>query len=91
MWASYRAARPDWLSALVKLVHLIVSGRTARAALPVAALVGTVLSVVNQGATIWSGTWDGWTWVRVAANFATPYVVASVGYAKASQLGPRSP
>ena len=59
---------------------LVLRGRTARTALPVAAVVGTVLSLVNQGSTILSGAAGTSTWIRVAVNYAVPFVVASIGY-----------
>ena len=59
---------------------LLARGRTARKALPVAAIVGTVLSLVNQGCVIVGGTATASTWVRVAVNYAVPFLVASVGY-----------
>ncbi|PKV94036.1 methyltransferase family protein [Amycolatopsis echigonensis] len=59
---------------------LVVRGRTARTAFPVALVVGTVLSLVNQGTTIVADTGTTSTWVRVAVNYAVPFIVASVGY-----------
>jgi hypothetical protein len=46
----------------------------------VALVVGTLLTIVNQGAIIVHGDQTSLTWVRVAANYAIPYVVASIGY-----------
>jgi SAM-dependent methyltransferase len=62
---------------------LVARGRTARTACPVAVVVGTVLSLVNQGSTILSGTATTSTWVRVAVNYAVPFIVASMGYLSA--------
>lgn len=59
---------------------LVLRGRTAHTAFPVAIVVGTVLSLVNQGSTILAGTATTSTWVRVAVNYAVPFIVASVGY-----------
>ncbi|MPZ83188.1 MAG: methyltransferase domain-containing protein [Actinophytocola sp.] len=62
-------------------VLLVARGRTARTGFPVAAVVGTVLSLVNQGTVITDGTATGSTWVRVVVvNYAVPVIVASVGY-----------
>ncbi|TDO29872.1 methyltransferase family protein [Kribbella sp. VKM Ac-2527] len=61
-------------------VLLVVRGRTARKALPVAAVVGTVLSLVNQGSVIAGGATTSGTWVRVAVNYLVPFLVASIGY-----------
>jgi hypothetical protein len=59
---------------------LVARGRTARRALLVAAIVGTVLSLVNQAQTVLSGTSTTGAWVRVAVNYAVPFIVASMGY-----------
>ncbi|WP_072690413.1 nitrate/nitrite transporter NrtS [Rhodococcus marinonascens] len=59
---------------------MFVRGATARTAVPTAAVVGTVLSVVNQGSIVVDGTADGGTWVRVLVNYLVPFCVASVGY-----------
>ncbi|MBB2497677.1 class I SAM-dependent methyltransferase [Amycolatopsis echigonensis] len=59
---------------------LVLRGRTARTAFPVALVVGTVLSLVNQGSTILAGTATASTWIRVAVNYTVPFIVASVGY-----------
>lgn len=59
---------------------LVLGGRTARKALPIAMVVGVVLSAVNQGDVILAGDSTTGTWIRVAINFVVPYVVASVGY-----------
>lgn len=61
-------------------VLLVVRGRTARKALPVAAVVGTVLSLVNQGSVIAAGAPSTSTWIRVAVNYLVPFLVASIGY-----------
>jgi len=61
-------------------VLLVLRGRTARKALPVAAVVGTVLSLVNQGSVIADGATTPTTWVRVALNYLVPFLVASIGY-----------
>jgi SAM-dependent methyltransferase len=61
-------------------VLLVVRGRTAAKALPVAAVVGTVLSLVNQGSVIAGGAATSGTWVRVAVNYIVPFLVASIGY-----------
>ncbi|HYO05173.1 MAG TPA: nitrate/nitrite transporter NrtS [Mycobacterium sp.] len=59
---------------------MFVRGATVRTAGPTALIVGTVLSLVNQGAVIEGGHGDGGTWVRVVVNFVVPFCVASVGF-----------
>ncbi|MBD8057163.1 nitrate/nitrite transporter NrtS [Rhodococcus ruber] len=73
----------------VEAAALFARGRTVRTAAPTAAVVGTVLSLVNQGTVITDGHADGGTWVRVAVNYLVPFCVASVGYLGARRV-PRS-
>jgi hypothetical protein len=57
----------------------ILTGRTRHVAVPVAAVVGTLLLAVNQGSRLMSGDLDVATILRAVANYAIPYVVSSVG------------
>ena len=66
---------------------MFVRGATLRTAGSTALLVGTVLSLVNQGATVANGQGDGGTWVRVVVNFVVPFW-ASVGYISARRVRP---
>lgn len=75
-------ARPVWTRPADAVV-LVLRGRTARVAVPVAAVVGTVISVVNQAEVIISGHPTGMTWVRIVVNYIVPYIVASVAYLSA--------
>lgn len=75
------ASRPQtpW-STYPQALALVARGATIRVAGRVALLVGTILSGVNQGSVIAAGH-SGWvTWLRVAVNYATPFIVASAGY-----------
>ncbi|NJP42383.1 nitrate/nitrite transporter NrtS [Streptomyces sp. PRB2-1] len=65
---------------------MLLHGRTARVALPVAAVVGTVLSSVNQAAVIASGHTTAGTWIRVGVNYLVPFLVSSYGYLTARRL-----
>lgn len=67
-------------------VMLFLRGRTARTAAPVAAVVGTVLSAVNQGDAVLGGGAGTVTWVRVAVNFLVPFCVASIGFLSACRV-----
>jgi len=49
--------------------------RTSRIAL----VVGTLLTLVNQGTLIVSGDATALTWLRCAANFLIPLVVSNLG------------
>jgi C4-dicarboxylate transporter len=75
-------SRPAWTRP-IEAVSLVARGRTARVAVPVAAVVGTIVSLVNQGDVVLAGQASGITWVRVAINYLVPYIVASVAYLSA--------
>ena len=70
---------PTW-STRIDGCRLILRGVTFRTCSRVALVVGTVLSVVNQGAIIAAGDATRMTWVRVAVNYLIPFLVSSVGY-----------
>lgn len=67
---------------------LFLGGRTARTAAPVAAVVGTVLSAVNQGDVLLGGDAGPSTWVRVGVNYRVPFLVASFGFLSARRVPP---
>ena len=70
-----------------EMTALFVRGTTLRPCLPVAAVVGCVLSAINEGARIASGH-PGWpTWVQVGLNFLVPFLVSSYGYLTAQTAG----
>ena len=88
-WASSREtssrSRPSWRAPHEALV-LICSGRTKGTAGPVALVVGTLLSAVNEGSVIVGGDVTGTTAIRVATNYTVPYLVASIGYLTACRI-----
>lgn len=63
----------------------IATGRTRRAAVPVALVVGTLLVALNEGAVIIDGHIDAAVIWRAVLDYIVPYVVSSVGYLKAVQ------
>ena len=80
-----RPPRPQWRTARQAAV-LVLRGHTAATAGPIAALVGTVLSAVNEGATIVAGHPGPVTWLRVATNYLIPFLVSSAGWLSACRL-----
>jgi hypothetical protein len=60
-------------------VRLLLSGATARTCLPVALVVGTVLSLVNQGDVVAQGMAGGVVVLKVLANYAIPFLSSSTG------------
>jgi hypothetical protein len=63
-------------------------GVTWRTSVPVALLVGTLLSAVNQGAAIAGGDSTAGVWLRVVFNYAVPFVVSSAGFLAAARVRP---
>jgi len=62
------------------ILRLMFSLPVARPALKVAAIVGTVLNVVNNGEQFWAGQQvDLW---HVALNYLVPYFVSSYSAAR---------
>lgn len=57
--------------------RLFVRGATVAAAARIALVVGTWLSLLNQGRAIADGNPP---WVKIGLNYMTPFLVASLGY-----------
>lgn len=75
---------PTSWSRSTEALALFLRGRTARTAGPTAAIVGTLLSAVNQGYLLAAGDADAGT--RVAVNYLVPYTVASIGFLSARRI-----
>ena len=56
-----------------------------------ALVVGTILSLVNQGSVVAGGLATPATWVRIAINYVIPFCVASFGYLMACRRPRNSP
>jgi len=76
---SQRKNVPPW-STPIDGCRLILRGVTFRTCARVALVVGTILSVVNQGEVILDGDATPMTWARVAVNYLIPFLVSSIGY-----------
>jgi hypothetical protein len=70
-WVTYRQA-----------LRLFVRGVTMRSAARITLVVGTWLSVMNQGGQILDGRLP---WVKVFLNYLTPFAVSSLGFLAASR------
>jgi len=76
---------PSW-SRAGEAIRLFARGTALRPCVPVAAVVGCVLSAINEGTRIAAGR-TGWTtWVQVGLNFVVPFLVSSYGYLTAARL-----
>ncbi len=58
---------------------LLLCGATARTCLPVALVVGTLLSLVNQADVVLRGAADATVWAKVLANLVIPFLTSSAG------------
>lgn len=56
---------------------MFLRGATLASATRIAAVVGVWLSLMNQGDSIFDGEPP---WAKIALNFLTPFVVASLGF-----------
>jgi hypothetical protein len=80
---------PPW-SRPGEAARLLARGVTVRPCLPVAAVVGCVLSAINEGPTV-AASRAGWlTWVQIGLNFVVPFLVSSYGYLAASRVAGRT-
>lgn len=76
---------PPW-SRPGEAIGLFARGMTLRACVPVAGVVGCVLSAINEGTQLASGDAGLLTWVRAGLNFVVPFLVASYGYLTAARV-----
>ena len=58
-------------------IRMFLGGATVPTASRIALVVGTWLSLMNQGELIARGTIP---WFKILLNYATPFVVASLGF-----------
>ena len=58
--------------------------------IPTAAVVGTVLSLINQATVIFGGHATGATWIRVGLNYLVPFLVSSFGFYSSQRIMWRS-
>lgn len=62
------------------MLSIALSCGALRRCAPTALIVGSLLSIINQGGVIARGDTSYLTWMRVALNYLIPFVVANVGY-----------
>lgn len=77
---------PPWRTPR-EAIRLFLSGVTARSALPIAVLVGTILSAVNNGAALLAGQFTISVAVKIVVNYMIPFFVASAGFLSAGRSG----
>jgi hypothetical protein len=62
--------------------RLFLNGTTLYSCVPVAIIVGFILSTINQSDVILSGLATSTTWLKVGMNFVVPFCVSSYGFLK---------
>ncbi|MBT2452292.1 nitrate/nitrite transporter NrtS [Streptomyces sp. ISL-43] len=62
------------------LLGTVFSHASLAKCIPISLVVGTLLSLVNQGSVLFAGTATAVTWIRVAVNYAVPFCVSSAGF-----------
>jgi hypothetical protein len=75
---------PSW-STWPEAVALWFARTTLRRTLKIAAVVGTLLSLINQGSVIFGGDASAATWLRVGFNYLVPFWVSSTGFLSATR------
>jgi hypothetical protein len=73
-------ASPGSLAAHPRLLATVLSKPSLSRCVPIALLVGTLLSVINQGTVFLGGQATAATWVRVVVNYLVPFCVSSAGF-----------
>jgi hypothetical protein len=52
--------------------------------IPIALVVGTILSLINQASVIFGGHATDATWIRVGMNYVVPFCVSSTDFSPAN-------
>ncbi len=65
----------------MNVVRTALSWESLRRTVPVAVLVGSILTAVNSGPRLAAGDVDGWLAVRVVLTVSVPWLNATYGYA----------
>jgi hypothetical protein len=78
---------PSW-STPRQAARLWFARSTLRKTVKIAIVVGTLLSLINQGSVIAGGDATSATWVRVGLNYIVPFCVSSIGFLSATRSPP---
>ncbi|MGH9002160.1 MAG: nitrate/nitrite transporter NrtS [Acidimicrobiia bacterium] len=81
-----RARAPIEWRTWPEAVGLILRGATIHATWRIAVVVGTLLTIVNQGGVILAGEATPATWIRSVVNYCVPFVVSSLGFLIARRI-----
>lgn len=69
-------------------IRLFLGGVTLPSCIPVALVVGVILSTINQSDVILGGSATSTTWIKVGMNFVVPLCVSSYGFLNACRAQP---
>ncbi|MEX2557959.1 MAG: nitrate/nitrite transporter NrtS [Actinomycetota bacterium] len=78
------APQRTWNTPLEAL-RIVFLRTTLRRTVPIALVVGTLLSFINQAGVVFGGEATLVTWVRVGANYLVPFCVSSLGFLSATR------
>ena len=74
-----RPQRPHTQGRIRALLALCLERRNLGRTIPIAIVVGILLTLINQGSVIADGQATTATWVRCALNFVVPFLVSNAG------------
>jgi hypothetical protein len=77
--AAHASSAPSTWATWGEAVRLLRTPAMLKRSLLIAAIVGTILSIVNQASVIAKGESTTLTWLRVAANYVVPFIVSNAG------------
>ena len=75
----------DTWSTPLEALRIVFLRTTLRKTVPIALVVGTILSLINQAGVIFGGEATPATWLRVGANYLVPFCVSSAGFLTATR------
>lgn len=84
--ARFRLEGEDGAAIRLCLRHAVTAPRIVRTALPIAALVGTILTAINQGDQLVSGSLSAAMLWKIPLTYCVPYCVATVSALRVAQL-----
>lgn len=59
------------------LFHAVFSNRLLRTSLPLVAVVGTVLTTINQGTVLFDGRFPDALWWKIPMTYTVPFFVST--------------
>ncbi len=66
----------------------LLHGPMLRRSVTIAAVVGTVLALINHGDALWRGEWTATTSLKIALTYCVPFAVATASALANSRVRP---